>query len=416
METVGSLDVRAGRVAVAARTEVVVFEVPVEGDGEEEVEVRPSLVYDLGEKMVGGSRRGLQRPQVCRATWMSDGMMALALKSVDDPLRYLEVTPTGWTHYTAVKNPRLEKEFGIEYGNLCPSSLTPVQPLASSRGGTSLLLSAWRDGSIRLQDLRTPSPVDMVYEDNIDPWSDMETLMTYGTERFIGGGMDGATIKIFDFRWSKGYQHTMALPCSGAEPLPRPPQPFIVRPTTVGERRQPIETCGKRCDHVRGTYCLWHGLSRDIYYRPNASFFLSSNLPAPQNRGSGVWALAKGSDVSPNFYIGIAGGVIEAALDPSGEGESTHTDPHFGFSDWRDRDAVGAGYRSVPLGVSMMETGDGMLQTRNDRAVFLPPLLGADSYFTDSYSAVRDVESEKRFRLDPRFYGSSIAQTDTSVY
>lgn len=153
LETVGSLDVWGGRrVAVAGKTEVVVWELPVEGgagDGGEEVEVRPSLVYDLGEKVFGASRRGLQRPQVCRATWMGEGMMALALKGVDDPLRYLEVTPTGWTHHTAVKNTQLEEKFGIGYGNICPGSLTPVQPLASSRGGTNLLLSAWRDGSIR---------------------------------------------------------------------------------------------------------------------------------------------------------------------------------------------------------------------------------------------------------------------------
>jgi len=148
---VASLDVRGGRVAVAGKAEVVVWDLPLEADlgGREEVEVRPSLVYDLGEKVFRASRRGLQRPQVCRATWMGDGMMALALKGVDDPLRYLEMTPTGWTHRTAVKSARLEEKFGIEYGNICPSSLTPVQPLASSRGGTSLLLSAWRDGSIR---------------------------------------------------------------------------------------------------------------------------------------------------------------------------------------------------------------------------------------------------------------------------
>lgn len=153
LETVGSLDVWGGRrVAVAGKTEVVVWGLPVDGgvgDGGEEVEVRPSLVYDLGEKVFRASRRGLQRPQVCRATWMGEGMMALALKGVDDPLRYLELTPTGWTHHTAVKSSRLEEKFGIEYGNLCPSSLTPVQPLASSRSGTNLLLSAWRDGSIR---------------------------------------------------------------------------------------------------------------------------------------------------------------------------------------------------------------------------------------------------------------------------
>jgi len=216
----------------------------------------------------------------------------------------------------------------------------------------------------RLQDLRTPSPFDAIYEDNIDPWADMESLLVYGTERFVGGGMNGATIKIFDFRWTKGYYHTSGLPCLDKRPYPKPVQPFLSEPTIAGNGK----LCGQRCNHVLGTACRWHGLSRDIYYRPNASFFLSKTLRGYAS--TAVWSLSKPSDFSPNFYIGISGGILEANLMHGG----TNCDPNFGFEDWRESMAP-KGYKTNPVSPSMMETGDGLLVQSNDRAIGLPPML-----------------------------------------
>lgn len=167
---------------------------------------------------------------------------------------------------------------------------------------SSLLSNA---GCPRLQDLRTPSPFDAVYEDNIDPWADMETLLVYGTERFVGGGMNGATIKIFDFRWTKGYYHTFGLPCMDKRPYPEPVQPFLQKPECRGLHR--------RCNHVRGTPCRWHSLAQNIYYRPNANFFLTRAMQSLSDLTPAVWSLSKPSDISPNFYIGVSGGVLESS-------------------------------------------------------------------------------------------------------
>ncbi|KAK0628886.1 hypothetical protein B0T17DRAFT_588872 [Bombardia bombarda] len=392
-DTINSLDVlnTSSKMLISAATKsgVLVYHLP-----EDDVsEVTPSTTYDLRTDVFDNSAA-----QLCRATWMGQGdVLALALKGCKDPLRYLSLTPSGWTHHSAAKNMDVERQFDIKYGNICPNSLQPVQPVAGSKGGTSLLLSAWRDGTCRLQDLRTPSPFDAVYQDNVDPWADMEALMTYGAERFVGGGMNGAAIKIFDFRWTKDYYHTSGLPCLDMDPFSRPAQPFLQPPVNTAKGRT-------RCDHVLGLPCSWHDLSRNIYYRPNASYFLSNALPRKFS-SSGIWSFAKPSDFSPNFYIGISGGVIEASLGPSVSGEpskNTMSDPNFGIKGWRIP-GVGAykrGYESIPLGASMMETGDGYAFQQNDRAIRFPWMWTPRTSMLDAglFPSLR-----RHHRLDCRF-------------
>jgi hypothetical protein len=246
----------------------------------------------------------------------------------------------------------------------------------------------------RLQDLRTPSPFDAIYEDNIDPWADMESLLVYGTERFVGGGMNGATIKIFDFRWTKGYYHTSGLLCRDKRPYPKPVQPFLKEPG--------VSSYGQRCNHALGTACQWHGLSRDIYYRPNASFFLSKDVPSQATPA--VWSLSKPSDHSPNFYIGISGGILEANLTEGG----IKYDPNFGFEDWEETMPPG-GYKSRGLRHSVMETGDGLLVQSNDRAVDLPPILRRRSVGAARTGKGRGRQVDTHYRLDDGILNASEA-------
>ncbi|KAK3682552.1 hypothetical protein B0T22DRAFT_287907 [Podospora appendiculata] len=387
-ETINSLDVlytgSQSLIAAATKTSVMVYKLP-EDDASE---AAPLATLDLRRKVFES-----KATQLCHAKWMGQGeVVALALKGCKDPLRYLSISPSGeWTQQAAFKNLEIENQFNIGYGNICPSSLQPVQPHAGSKGGTNLLLSAWRDGTCRLQDLRTSSPFDAVYQDNVDPWADMETLMTYGTERFIGGGMNGAAIKIFDFRWTKDYYHTTGLPCMDRVPFSQPPQPFLKAP-------QIDRSAGRaRCNHLLVLRCRWHDLSRHIYYRPNVTFFLTKALPHRYS-SSGIWSLAKPSDISPNFYIGITGGIIEASLEPFGDDKASgmmNNDLNSVFNGLHISSGVApsantaytsvsssesaraseyAGYDSRPLGASMMETGDGYAFRQNDRAIRFPYL------------------------------------------
>jgi hypothetical protein len=267
-----------------------------------------------------------------------------------------------------------------------------------------MLLSAWRDGTVRLQDLRSPSPFDVVYQDNVDPWTDIEALLTYGFERFVGGSLAGPMVKVFDFRWTKGYYYTSAAACSSQKPFPRPPQPFAMVPADVTGGRP----C---CDHRLGFCCRWHYLSRDIYYRPNASFFFSKSLPA-QTKHAGVWSLAKASVISPNFYIGITGGVVEASLSagypsPGHDGDwariSDETcDPNYGYKAAKPERQLECGYRTSYLPAALMETGDGLSFPRKGESILLPPIRTEGSYPKESLPV--GVDLRKRHRLDFKFH------------
>ncbi|AEO59037.1 hypothetical protein MYCTH_51812 [Thermothelomyces thermophilus ATCC 42464] len=365
-DTINSLDIlhrsSGPLLAAAAKSTLRIYGLP-EDDADV---ISPLTTYDLTESVLAASSARLGG-----ARWLGNGdTIAMALVGCKHPLRYLARTPTGWSHHAAAKNERVEREFGVSPARtVTPSSLEAVHYLHSgARRETNLLLSAWKDGTIRLQDLRTPSPFDAVYQDNVDPWSNAESLMAYGTERFVAGGSDGLTIHVFDFRWPRAYHHTSGLPCLGRSPFPRPHQPFMMPPKAeLGG--------GARCNHVVGMRCRWHELSRDLYFRPNAKFFLNNSLR--RYTSSSVWSLARASDISPNFYIGVTGGVIEATLEQTPDTYPPNTatvDPNFGFDDWRAGAPGAVGYTARPLWPSLMETGDGYSYEGNDRSILLPPL------------------------------------------
>ncbi|SPQ26840.1 45b7c5c2-88fa-460a-b871-072a49cfd959 [Thermothielavioides terrestris] len=366
-ETINSLDVLdtggSRLLAAAAESSVRIYELP-EGDP---MDTAPVTIYDLKDDALTSSSAKLGR-----ARWMEQGAsIALALVCSKDPLRYLSLSPAGWSLHAAAKSERVAREFNISYDRtIAPNSLEPVYLHPGARRGTSLLLSAWRDGTIRLQDLRTPSAFDAVYQNNVDPGSNTETLMAYGTERFVAGGT-GLAIEVFDFRWPKSYHHTAGLPCYGGSPFPKPHQPFLKPPSTAAQGRA-------RCDHVRGLPCHWHALSAELYHRPNAKFFLSQSVDF-YRRTTAVWSLARASDVSPNFYVGVSGAVVEACLEQTPDSYAPEravvVDPNFGFPDWRAPPPSGSGYWTRPAVPALMETGDGYSFKGNDRSIVLPGLL-----------------------------------------
>ena len=361
--------------AAATRTRVLIYDMPED----EPTDLYPSDYFKLGEDTVGSPEISSDHlTQICHATWMGQNKtIAIALKGCQDPLRYLTLTPTGWVVQTAAKNSKLENDFGIRYGNVCPKSLSPIRPQGLNQTSTDLLLSAWRDGTCRLQDLRTPSSFDMVYQDDVDPAATMEVLMSWGTERFIGGGMDAGLIKVFDFRWHRPYHHTEALPCADRVPYPPPCQPFLKDPLHVALRAYNV---GAVCDHVSKKPCRYHGLARHSYYRPNSCFLMSRAMYETQISTSArriisdgaIWSFAKISDCMPNFYVGVSGGIIECALNPYTA--KPLIDPNFGFQDWRSYQPEVEGYVSSPIKVKLMETGDGRMGGRLNGTYTMPPL------------------------------------------
>ncbi|ROW03057.1 hypothetical protein VMCG_05729 [Cytospora schulzeri] len=388
--TVNSVDVLHQKRIVAAATKAGIYLYPL--PEESDVNVQPSAYLDL-------TAQHFEQPGTTlgHSRWLNEDTMVLALQGCAHQLRYATVTPTGIESLTPYKNAAFEDRFDISYskGRLCTNSLTPVDASSITGGACNLLLSAWRDGSVRLQDLRTPSPFDLVYCDNIDPWSEFESLLPFGTSHFVGGGAHGASIKVFDFRWQRDYYHTAAMPCGPDAPGPRPHQPFIPSP-------EHLARCRDRCDHVIGRRCRWHDLSRDLYYRPNGTFFFSKSLPR-EDAYAGVWSLARASSLSPNFYIGISGGVVEASLCSVLNGVP-EVDPVFGCITGQGQD-LGAGYSTMSLDASLMETGDGMMYKDNDRSVRMPPMRGKgrSKMRWEDYEAIPG-EFKRRHRLDERYH------------
>ncbi|KAL1841868.1 hypothetical protein VTJ49DRAFT_6467 [Mycothermus thermophilus] len=314
----------------------------------------PVLTHDVGKALKDSFSQ--HSGKLCNARWLGNGeTLALAVIGCKPSLQYLSLTPSGWTQHAAVKNERLVNEFGIkEDAFISPRSLEPIHALSGAGGHGKLVLSGWRDGTIRLQDLRTPSLFDTVYQDNVDPRFTAETLMAYGTERFVAGADDSLMIQV--------------------APFPKPYQPFMEPPASPPSKRR------GQCDFVRGLTCTFHELSRSLYCRPNAKFFFAGSMRAVRNLG--VWSLARGSNISPNFYVGTSTAVIEVTLEETPrswpemgtDGIFRTVDPNFGFDDWRASAPVGSGYRTWQLEHSMMETGDGYMFKGNEQAIRLPPL------------------------------------------
>lgn len=409
--TINCVDVlqSQGLVAAGSKSGVFLYRMPETAA----TTVAPSFHLDLTDDVdVSPSVGGLK--------WMGKDTLALGLTGCNSPLRYATLTPTGLKELTAVKSPKLWSEFSLSFSKrrLGCSSLAPVDASSILGGGASnLLLSAWRDGTVCLQDLRTPSAFDTAYCDNIDPWCEFEALLPFGTSHFVGGGAHGATVKVFDFRWPRQYYHTSGLPCSPEKPFPNPNQAFLTTP----RHSEPIRA---RCDHIASIGCRWHELSRDLYYRPNGKFFFSKSLPrAPRSDASvGVWSLARASTLSPNFYIGISDGVVEAnlgMLTDTGGSTVLEVDPTFGFAPVNSKN-VGAGTMSLGLDASLMEFGDGLLEVENDRNVRMPPMRGAGSW-RQSDQGLGDVPElpRRRHRLDKKYqaardFGQAAVQKATT--
>ncbi|KAI1163418.1 hypothetical protein F5B18DRAFT_321737 [Nemania serpens] len=258
--------------------------------------------------------------------------IAVALNRSLDPVRVLTVTPTGLEMSAP---PRIPNEHHYEGTNpRTVRALLPIDVRSIASGGGNVLLSSWDDGTIRLQDLRTSSPVDRVYQDNFEVHAPINALISYGLERFVAGSAYSHTLKIFDFRWARGYYHTDSLPCTRNNPYPTPRPPTIVDEPDYYDD-QPF------CNHVIGRFCQWHSLSRHDFYRPNCNIY----LPFRNNDSSPIYSLAKPSDISPMVFAGLSGQLVEFTL-KSGVPSSSVSDATPLYSRHRGKLAI-------------LETGDG---------------------------------------------------------
>jgi hypothetical protein len=131
--------------AAATHTELNIYDLSDDSN----ISSTPVLTYDIGEELKDSFSK--RSGKLCNARWVGDGeTLALAVIGCKPSLQYLSSTPSGWTQHAAAKNERLVSEFGInENAFISPRSLEPLHPLSGAGGHGKLVLSGWRDGTIR---------------------------------------------------------------------------------------------------------------------------------------------------------------------------------------------------------------------------------------------------------------------------
>ncbi|KAK7753150.1 hypothetical protein SLS62_004883 [Diatrype stigma] len=291
-----------------------------EGDGGATSVVEPSETLNLRDVAESPNFRFIRSLK-----FVNRETIAVGLNSSTEPLRYLSLTPAGIETLAAPNiaphqssPPSASDDFHL--GTV--RALLPIDASSAASGGGSCVLSAWDDGTVRLQDLRTPSAFDRVYQDHFEPTTPVNALASYGLERFVAGSARGPVLKIFDYRMSRGrqggyghrYSYTEALACSADAPIPQPRPPAITP--------KPLVAARPRCDHLRGGQhlCRWHALSRSSYYRPNCDIYL------PKRAGTAdapIHSLARASDISSTLYVGLSGTLVEMNLRNSNSSNSS---------------------------------------------------------------------------------------------
>lgn len=348
--SIGSIDTLPNQSSVIAGNRATVGLFPLDTDNTGEAAPLDSLTFDMS---------GQSRTQFIHAAKvMNKDTVVCALAGDTDPIRYLTITPAGFTPNLASKNRSLLASRGIDADKkLTVRAVQPVNPGPS--GHTNLLLSAWDDGTCRLLDIRTPSPYDALYRDMYQPFEPVSSLIAYGSDRFVAGSAEIEALKIFDFRWGKSYYHSAALPCWSGTPFPDPLR---------GTSSRPLSLMGVGCDHFRGRRCVWHEGSRKDYYRPNYRFHVMPFKGASRASSSRIFSLAQASDVSDSFYVGLAGAVTEFTT---------------AFQEAQDDTALSAvasaaakrGWSARESQFSFAETGDGLLHPGVSMSTFMPRLV-----------------------------------------
>ncbi|KAI0377749.1 hypothetical protein F5Y04DRAFT_263612 [Hypomontagnella monticulosa] len=396
-----SLDVDYKRGTLAAATKQSVLVYPLGNDQQTvhdesnqdnlTVEKSPFVWANTALALGRKGRRSGSFEFIRSIKFVNDDTLAVALNKCRHPLQYLNFTPTGIETSLGTKIDSHDHSVG-SYTLRTVRAILPVDTSSLAYGGGKAMLSSWDDGTIRLQDLRTPSPVDKIFQDNFDISTPINALLSHGLERFVAGSAYSPVLKIFDYRWPRGYYHTESLPCGNDNPYPAPRAPTnIVEPTYPSNSRS-------ACDYVAGQRCRWHTLSRHDFYRPNFNMW----LPISAGDNSPVYSLASPSVDSPSIFAGLSGNMVE--ITAKSFTRPVHTKavrPTF----WPDSNPEHVSYKLEGDNTPFIDTGSGFELEDVSQAQRVPPMyrqMFRDAAQTDHGHPKQEERAawRKRHRLD----------------
>ncbi|KAK6003378.1 hypothetical protein QM012_001223 [Aureobasidium pullulans] len=320
-----------------------------------ELTVRPIEAFNL-HNMEGTTQFGSLRA----VRFMSSGNLAFCATKSTEPVQHLLKTPTGMVVTGLGKrfpSNRCAESF-INDGSLTHSArdLLPVNATSFSGGSGNSILSSYDDGTVRLQDLRSPAAFDTIYQDHFEIVAPMGPLISYDMQRFIAGSARTSILKIFDYRWTRSYSYIDALPCS-EKPMVPTPKSLTLAPFPEFPKRD-------ACCYMSGHRCYLHALARTDFYRPNCNVYLSTVNDSP----SPVYSLAKPSDLSSSVYAGLSGELSKLGL--------RDNEADLAESIWLQqvdpKSCLGYGYHKGLT--SIVETGDGIALSDISKSKRLPAL------------------------------------------
>ncbi|KAI0836328.1 hypothetical protein F5Y06DRAFT_273923 [Hypoxylon sp. FL0890] len=309
--------------------------------------------------------------------FVNEDTLAVGLTKCYNALQYLKYRPTG-VEISYAPKPSNVDHAANGHTLRTVRAILPVDTSSIAGGSGNTVLTTWDDGRIRLQDLRTPSPVDKIFQDNFELSTPINALLSRGLERFVAGSGYSPVLKVFDYRWPKGYYHTEALPCGNDVPYPNPRPPTLVTEPSYPDDRA-------ACDYIAGRRCRWHALSRHDYYRPNFNMWLPR---ASSDDHSPIYSLASPSNDSPTVFAGLSGNLVE--ITPKS-------------SEWPVKRAVeGPAYTRQTISVAFIDTGSGFVVDDVAHSQRMPVM------HRQSFRDFRDIdrgrpwmeEWRKRHRLD----------------
>ncbi|KAI1769387.1 hypothetical protein GGR53DRAFT_474159 [Hypoxylon sp. FL1150] len=308
--------------------------------------------------------------------FVNESTLAVGLNKCGYPLQYLERTETGFSKTAAAQ----ANDDDYHYTSRTVRAILPVNTRSVAGGSGHTVLSSWDDGTVRLQDLRTPYRVNRIFQDNFDLTPPINSLLSRGLERFVAASAYSPVIKIFDYRWPKGYYHTESLPCGNDRPYPAPKPPTMVFEPSFPDSRS-------RCDYMTGHLCRWHALSRHDFYRPNLTVWLP---PLLADDSSPVYSLASPADDSPSLFAGLSGGLVEMTAKSGGShwlatnhhpssiinnnNNNNNNNSTKDQSQYQDKDKDMPPYRRTRGRLAFIETGSGFPVDDFAQAQRMPPM------------------------------------------
>jgi hypothetical protein len=298
------------------------------------------------------------------AKFLDNGDIAFCMTSSALPLRYLTRTPAGTVLANAAKlqpSNRCTKTFIFDGGHdavQTARSVLPVKTASVPGGSGNTVLSSYDNGTVRLQDLRSPSPVDAIFQDHFEMTTPLGPLLSYGMDRFVVGSARAPVLKIFDFRWTRPYSYIDALACSKIELGPTPKALTGLAPP------RPDGTA--TCCHMSGRQCGLHALARTDFYRPNCNLYLPVAHPAI----TPIYSLAKSSDAASTIYAGVTGELLKFSLRVDAADDEREA---FCMQRMGDKNRCGYSYRRSLA--SIVETGDGIALSDISKSKRLPLLF-----------------------------------------